>query len=849
MMALPRRSLGIALSGVFFAATAQAQSVQVADAENAQTWLVELSNSPTADGTSASALKSEKAAFRAAAAQAGIKMQERYAFDTLWNGISVRADASQVGAIARLPGVKNVWRSISLSLPPTSPAEPELATALTMTGADVAQSELGYTGAGVKVGIIDTGLDYKHPDFGACEKVGPNCRVAYGYDFVGDAYDSSSPTSVTAPDDDPMDCAGHGTHVAGIVGAKAHDSTGITGVAPGVTFGAYRVFGCNATTESDVMIAAMERAFADGMQVINMSIGSAFTWPQYPTAAVSSKLVQHGIVVVASFGNSGANGLYSGGAPGVGEKVIGVASFDNTFINGVNSFNVSGITAQIGYLPATGSPAAPTSGSLTMARTGTTTTTADACGTVLNPSLAGKAVLIRRGTCSFYQKARFAQRSGAVAVVLYNNVAGAVNPTVAGTPAVTIPVVSITNTDGAAVNAQIAAGATTLTWSAALGRIANPTGGLISSFSSYGMSPDLALKPDIGAPGGFIRSTFPLALGGYANLSGTSMSSPHVAGGAALYLEAHPKTHAWDMRDLLQNSAVPKNWFGNPGLGLLDSTYRQGAGMLRIDTAITATAHAKPGKLSLGESQNGPVAQSITLTNDSASDMTFAVSNVDAIDNDPGTFVPAFDFANSNVAFTPSSVSVPAGGSASVSVSILPSADLPNGSLYGGYVVFTATDGSATVRVPYAGFKGDFQAIQVLKPTANGFPWLAKASGASLFKQADGATFNLSAGEFPIFLAHLDQQARTFRIQVWDANGRDWHWAIREDYEVRNSTATGFFGWTFDGTTFTGAKGQKTFDLPAGTYTAQIQVLKALGNPDNSADWEVWASPTFNLVR
>ena len=131
------------------------------------------------------------------------------------------------------------------------------------------------------------------------------------------------------------------------------------------------------------------------------------------------------------------------------------------------------------------------------------------------------------------------------------------------------------------------------------------------------MSPDLALKPDIGAPGGFIRSTFPLALGGYANLSGTSMSSPHVAGGAALYLEAHPKTHAWDMRDLLQNSAVPKNWFGNPGLGLLDSTYRQGAGMLRIDTAITATAHAKPGKLSLGESQNGPVAQSITLTNES----------------------------------------------------------------------------------------------------------------------------------------------------------------------------------------------------------------------------------------
>src|SRR6266480_4759709 len=105
------RSLGIVLGSLLFNAAAQAQSVAVSDAENAQTWLVELSNAPAADGSSASALKSEKAAFRAAAAQAGIKMQERYAFDTLWNGISVRADVSQVPAIQRLPGVKSVWRS------------------------------------------------------------------------------------------------------------------------------------------------------------------------------------------------------------------------------------------------------------------------------------------------------------------------------------------------------------------------------------------------------------------------------------------------------------------------------------------------------------------------------------------------------------------------------------------------------------------------------------------------------------------------------------------------------------------------------------------------------------------
>ena len=79
------------------------------------------------------------------------------------------------------------------------------------------------------------------------------------------------------------------------------------------------------------MIAAMERALADDMDVLNMSIGSAFnTWPQYPTAAASDTLVNAGVSVVASIGNSGANGIYSAGAPGVGNKVIGVASFDNT---------------------------------------------------------------------------------------------------------------------------------------------------------------------------------------------------------------------------------------------------------------------------------------------------------------------------------------------------------------------------------------------------------------------------------------------------------------------------------------------------------------------------------------
>ena len=125
---------------------------------------------------------------------------------------------------------------------------------------------------------------------------------------------------------------------------------------------------------------------------------------------------------------------------------------------------------------------------------------------------------------------------------------------------ITIPVATITDTDGALIDARLASGPVTLTWTAGAVTVVNPTGGRISSFSSYGTEAELTLKPDIGAPGGLIRSTYPLEQpgGGYATISGTSMSSPHVAGAAALLKEARPSMPAWMFRDVLQNSADPK---------------------------------------------------------------------------------------------------------------------------------------------------------------------------------------------------------------------------------------------------------------------------------------------------
>jgi subtilisin family serine protease len=355
-------------------------------------------------------------------------------------------------------------------------AAPDLATAIAMTGANVAQNTLGLTGAGVKVAIMDTGVDIDHPDFGGSGTNGstpfPTARVTHGHDFVGNAF-NADPTSASynpnpVPDDNPDDCQGHGTHVAGIVGANG----AVKGVAPGVTFGAYRVFGCEGSTTADVMISAMERALADGMHVLNMSIGSSFQWPQYPTAQASDRLVNKGMVVVASIGNSGTSGLYAAGAPGVGKKVIGVASFDNTAVT-LSQFTVSPDNTPIGYAPATGSPLPPTSGSSPMARTGTATSAADACTALPAGSLAGQVALIRRGTCGFHAKSLNAQNAGAVGVVLYNNAAGRFSPTVAGSPAITIPVVAVSDAEGVLINTRLAVGPVTMTWTSSTGSFAN----------------------------------------------------------------------------------------------------------------------------------------------------------------------------------------------------------------------------------------------------------------------------------------------------------------------------------------------------------------------------------------
>jgi subtilisin family serine protease len=704
-----------------------------------------------------------------------------------------------------------------------------------MIGADIVQSQLGYTGAGVRVAVIDSGIDYTHPDLGGC--FGSGCRVELGYDFVGDAF--TGPTSTPMPDLDPMDCSGHGTHVAGIVGAKAASAGGVTGVAPDVTFHVYRVFGCIGSTTDDVVIAAMERARAEGVDVVNMSLGSSLTWREHPVAQAATRLVNSGIAVVASAGNAGSLGLYVIGAPAVGDKVISVASFDN-LENREPYFTVSPDALPIGYEYSNG-VFPPTSGSQPMTRTGTTTSTADACAPLAAGSLAGFVALIREGTCSFYQKAINAQNAGAAGVVIYTDTPRVfLSPSVAGTPTVTIPVVGITADEGATINNRLASGPVTMTWTNQTLAFPVWTAGLTSNFSSYGLSPELDVKPDIGAPGYAVYSTWPVAQGSYLTFSGTSMASPHVAGAVALLLQARPHTPANGIRAILQNSAIPAPWFGNPGLGYLDTVQKQGAGLLHIDRAILSTTTVEPGKLSLGESQGGPAVRTLTITNASDADVTYDLSHAPALSTGPNTFSLSFGTGFASVAFSTPSVTVPAGGRASVDVTIIANAALPDRSVYDGYVIVTARGSGDVTRVAYAGFKGDYQSIRVLTPTTRGFPWLAKRSGTLYFNQPGGASYSMQGIDIPYFIVHLDHQSRLLRATVESASGKDWHRAFQLEYLPRSSSASGAFIFAWDGTTSTT---QRTYTVPNGVYRLTITVVKALGDENNPADVETWTSP------
>jgi len=252
---------------------------------------------------------------------------------------AVNAEAA-AATIASSPRVKNVWPVTTIAVPDdnvvsvgqSNIAQVHQSTSKrqvgnftydphVMTQVDLLH-EAGYTGKGIKIGIVDSGVDYTHPDLGGC--FGPGCLVSYGYDLIGGPYLGQGPGS----DDDPMDeCFGHGTHVAGIIAAQPN-KMGFLGVAPDAELGAYRAIDCMGMSTNDILIAAFNMAYEDGSNIITASLGRDGGWPDDAWSLAAQRIVEAGVPVLVAAGNSGETGLFNPSNPSSGRGVASVASVD-----------------------------------------------------------------------------------------------------------------------------------------------------------------------------------------------------------------------------------------------------------------------------------------------------------------------------------------------------------------------------------------------------------------------------------------------------------------------------------------------------------------------------------------
>ncbi|KAG0199598.1 hypothetical protein BGX33_011545 [Mortierella sp. NVP41] len=230
----------------------------------------------------------------------------------------LEGNSDELEEVAALDGVIGIYpvrtrkRPKALPLGSLQRTRPSLESAHILTGIQAVHQKLSLTGTGIKV---DTGVDYKHPALGGC--FGPGCKVAYGYDFVGDDYDNgNSDKDTPKPDKDPMDCAGHGTHAAGIVAARNEG------------------FGCEGEVSDDVLLVALKAAYRDGMDIVNLSLGGSSGWPEEPFATACSAYIQKGLHIAITNGNDGEEGLFEDGAPATAAGAVAVGNIDNTHFLG-----------------------------------------------------------------------------------------------------------------------------------------------------------------------------------------------------------------------------------------------------------------------------------------------------------------------------------------------------------------------------------------------------------------------------------------------------------------------------------------------------------------------------------
>ncbi|MCO7220078.1 S8 family serine peptidase, partial [Klenkia sp. PcliD-1-E] len=553
-----------------------------------------------------------------------------YTTSTVLSGVAVRADAADYDALAALPDV--------VAVHPIYPKKVSNTGAASVVQAVQAWEDLGNTGEGVSIGIIDTGIDYTHTDFGGSGSVDqfdtlqqyeaqpapagvfPNAKVVGGYDFVGDSYDAdpSSPDyqPVAMADPNPLDCNGHGTHVAGTAAGYGVEADGSTytggyaggvpgdlrigpGMAPGAELYALKVFGCEGST--DVTMQAINWAMdpngdgdpSDHLDVINLSLGSDYGLADDADSMAINQAMEMGMLAVLAAGNAG-DSYDIGGSPGNAARGIGVAASND----GYGVFDGWQVTSPEGLLDGTrpglrsvaysdtdadGATKPDVTGDLVYAPAGNT----DACAALPAGYATGKILLIEANgfACGSVTKGTNAVNAGAVGFVI---IADDDLLETGITGVAQIPGILVTNSDGGALRGAVTGGQTvTVTFGPSLKDAASFTDpdqvDLLASFSSRGVRQEDGAKPDVTAPGVTVYSAGVGQGSGGASLSGTSMATPVTAGVTALIRAAHPEWSTEEVKADLMNTAT-HDLYTEPGrTGDVYGPNRVGSG--RIDAA------------------------------------------------------------------------------------------------------------------------------------------------------------------------------------------------------------------------------------------------------------------------
>jgi minor extracellular serine protease Vpr len=537
-------------------------------------------------------------------------------------------------------------------------------------------------GAGIVVGVIDSGIEDRHPFF-ACKTIhhhGP--------------YFSGIPVGINIVNT-------HGTHVAGTVGGcvcqlETCDPDGgpvhgpISGVAPGVTLHDFNVFpgrgalyyNQDGGAFSHDIAAAIEDAVNLPVDVINMSLGGTVQGPNDFLAQVSDAAVDAGVVVVAAAGNSGPGDM-TAESPGTGRNVIAAGMASNPHFVGI-PVTVGGTTygAALGDFNNFG----------TVTASYTVTTPPNGCGSI-SDDLTGKLALIDRGVCTFSEKIRNAQTAGALGVLVVNNRAG--DPTSMGQDGTpnqpTIPAAMLSRDDGNAIKPS---GTATVDGTTPTEFI-TANADILQLDSSRGPAPfTYNIKPDVTAPGDNVYSSvFNFGPGGFNDVTfdfeffrGTSMATPHVAGSAALLLAAHPDWTPADVRSALVNSAArvvtdPLTASFDPGV------MSRGGGRIDLPAATAVPVTFNPASVSFGLRKGNKAA------NDSA---TVEVRNVSGATQSCTVTVTGPPIVNAS----PSALTLAAGESATITVDLnAGKASVTGSGDYEGDVIVVC--GATELRVPW----------------------------------------------------------------------------------------------------------------------------------------------------